>query len=137
MTRNRTGILLIAALVVVGAIAYFVLARIDSEAKAVENGVVEFKKGNYESAAQMLSPYADQGNETAQLNVGIAYAFGQGIARNRERAHGLLQSALGSKAPEMYVWIAESFERGQEVEKDAAEALAWYRIAANEGNAQA
>jgi TPR repeat protein len=44
---------------------------------------------------------------------------------------------MGSKALEMYLWIARSFENGDGVSKDPAEAMAWYRIAADEGSSQA
>jgi TPR repeat protein len=124
-------------LVLVAAGAYFGLQRLQREGRAVDDGVVEFKKGNYESAVRMLTPYADKGNKAAELNVGLAYAFGLGVARNRERAHTLFRDSLGKKSPDTCLWVAKSFEAGDGVGKDAAEALAWYHIAAADGSREA
>jgi TPR repeat protein len=137
MTKSRVTIVVLALLIAAGTAAYWLVARIDSEAKAVDNGVVEFKRGNYESAVRILSPYADRGNQAAQLNLGLAYAFGQGVSKDRDRARQLLKSALGAKSAEMYAWIAKSFEMGDGVAKDPTEATAWYHIAAEAGSSEA
>jgi uncharacterized protein len=137
MSRPQLLTIALAVLVVGGGVAYFTLEHIRTEAQAVDDGVVEFKKGNYEAAVRMLSPYAQRGDQRATLNVGIAYALGLGVSRDRERAHSLLRRAMGPKALEMYVWVAKSFEKGDGVGKDAQEAIAWYQIAANEGSVEA
>jgi TPR repeat protein len=112
------GIVGIVSAVVLAAAGYFGLQSMRREARAVDDGVVEFKKGNYMSAVQMLTPYADRGNMAAELNVGIAYAFGLGVSRDRERAHALFRQSLGSRAPETYLWVARSFETGDGVAKE-------------------
>jgi TPR repeat protein len=135
MSRVRTVTVILGGAIAVAAVAYIALVHIDREARAVEDGVVEFKKGNYATAVHLLTPYADSGNKTAQLNVGISYALGLGVQRDREKAHSLLRhSTTGS---EMYVWIAKSLENGDGVAKDQTEAMAWYRIAADEGSTEA
>jgi TPR repeat protein len=128
------GIVVVLVLAVGG---YFGLQAMKREARAVDDGVVEFKKGNYASAVRMLTPYAERGNKAAELNLGIAYAFGLGTSRDRERAHALFRDSLGSKAQDTYMWVARSLETGDGVGKDAEEARAWYQIAANEGSAEA
>lgn len=137
MTKRRAGILLSVLLLVAGAAAFFVMARLNREAREVDKGVVEFKKGNYEAAVHGLAPYAERGNHTAQLNLGIAHAFGLGVPRDRERACKLIRAAVPDRAETMYVWIARSFATGDQVEKNPAEAVAWYRIAATNGSAEA
>jgi TPR repeat protein len=137
MSRVRVVALVIAVVLALGAVSYVVLKRIDADARAVENGVVEFKKGNYEDGLRILAPYADRGNQAAQLNVGLAYAFGQGTRIDREKARQLLRASLGDKASEMYLWVAKSFESGDQVAKSPEEATAWYRIAAAEGSTEA
>jgi TPR repeat protein len=137
MTKRRIGLLLVALLVVAGASAFFVIAGLNREARDVDNGVVEFKKGNYAVAVHVLAPYAERGNHAAQLNMGIAYAFGLGVARDRARARRLIKAAVPDRDAAMFVWIARSLEAGDKVEKDPSEAVAWYRVAAAEGNAEA
>ena len=109
MSRARTAALAVVGLVVAGIVAYTVVLKLNREASAVDDGVVEFKKGNYGAAVRLLAPYADRGNKTAELNLAICYAFGLGVQTNRERAHALLRGAT----------------------------VAWYRIAAAEGSTEA
>jgi uncharacterized protein len=137
VSRTRAVTIGIVALGVLGVGGYFALQVMKGDARAVDDGVVEFKKGNYESAVRMLTPYADRGNKAAELNVGIAYAFGFGVKRDRERARALLRNSLGARAQDMYLWVAKSFETGDGVAKDAQEAIAWYRIAADDGSSEA
>lgn len=137
MNWRRVAVIGVVGVVVLAAGGYFGLQTIKREQRAVDDGVVEFKKGNYASAVRMLAPYAGRGNKTAELNVGIAYAFGLGVSRDRQRAHALLRDSLGSRAPETYLWVAKSFETGDGVTKDSKEAIAWYRIAADDGSSEA
>jgi TPR repeat protein len=37
----------------------------------------------------------------------------------------------------MYLWVAKSLDTGDGVPKNQAEAMAWYRIAADEGSTEA
>lgn len=124
----------VVALAAGGCLGLLALVRED---RAVDDGVVEFKTGNYESGVRALTPYADRGNTAAELTLGMAYAFGLGVNRDRERAHALLRASLGPEAQKTYLWVARSFDTGDGVAKDAQEAIAWYRIAANDGSGEA
>ena len=128
--------LLVVLVLLVGAGSFF-LIRLNRDARVVDSGVVEFKKGNYEEAVRILGPYADRGNDAAELNMGMAYAFGLGVPKDSQRARKLLKAAEPGMAAAMYLWVAQSFETGDEVKKDPDEALIWYRIAAEEGSAEA
>jgi TPR repeat protein len=135
--RSRKAVLLAIALAIV-AIGAFLVHRWMSEARAVDDGIVAWKNGDDERAIRMLEPYADGGNKLAQRTVGMAYAYGQGVTRDRARAHVLLRKALGSDAHSTYLWIAKSFENGGDgVVADPGEAREWYRIAADEGSVEA
>jgi TPR repeat protein len=136
MTRNNKLIVgVVGVLVALGLSAWW-FARMQQEAANVDTAVVEFKKGNYASAAIQLAPYARHGNKTAQLTLGIMYAFGDGVARDRKKAVDLLSQA-NQGLPDMYLWIAQSFEKGDGVVKDDSEARAWYSLAAEAGSADA
>lgn len=134
--RSKLWILigtLAAALLISG----YYLQRVRFESREVDDGVVAFKKGEYEKAFGMLTPYAARGNRTAQLNVGLAYALGLGTARNRSKARELIQASMPDQSSGMFLWIARSFEKGDGVPRNPAEAEAWYRVAAESGNAEA
>lgn len=131
--------LVVGALCVLGLIAIggFYLMHARTQAHEVENGVVEFKKGNYAEAVRLLMPFAQQGEKTAELNMGIAYAFGYGVEKNQQTAVSFIGDSTGNKSSDMYLWIAKSYENGDGVVKDIKEASAWYHIAADAGNQEA
>jgi TPR repeat protein len=134
---RRTATIGIVGVAILTTAGYFGLQLMKREARAVDDGEVEFKKGNYEIAIRMLTPYADRGNKAAEVSVGIACAFGLGVHRDRDRAHALFRHSLGQRAQETYLWVAKSFETGDGVAKDLNEARAWYQIAADDGSSEA
>lgn len=123
-------------LLAAGSGAWWVM-RAQREAANVDRGVVEFKKGNYVDAARQLTPYAQRGNKTAQLTLGIMYAFGNGVAQDRKRAAELLGGSGNEKTADLYLWIGQSFDKGDGVSADSNEAKAWYGLAAQAGNEEA
>lgn len=129
ITVSVAGVLLAA-----GAIWALHMHRV---ATAVDNGVVAFKKGDYAQAISILAPLAERGNATAQLTMGTMYAFGSGVARDRTKASALLAESLDERTGEFYLWVARSFETGDGVAKDEAEAQEWYKLAAHVGNEEA
>lgn len=137
MSRQRILFFAAVILLIVAGLGYVLFERWEREARAVDDGVVASKNGDYQTAITLLTPYAESGNKLAQRTIGMAYAYGQGVTRDRQRAHTLLQASQGEKAVSTYVWIAKSFESGDGVTADPAEAVAWYEIAANEGSAEA
>jgi TPR repeat protein len=135
----RTGSIIVGVVtflaVAVG--SYSSLQSLKRQAKSLEDGVVAYQKGDYPDAIKLLTPFAENGNKRAQRTLGLAYAYSEDERRDRQRAHTLLRTSLGPKAIDTYIAIAESFESGDDVAEDAEEALAWYRIAADEGSAEA
>lgn len=65
------------------------------------------------------------------------YAFGNGVARDRTKARALLAESLDERTGEFYLWVVRSFETGDGVAKDEAEAQEWYKLAAEAGNEEA
>jgi TPR repeat protein len=124
---------------VVGLLAIAILGYcffIIQEDKALESGVVAFKKGDYSEAVKLLSPLAEKGNATAQLLLGIAYAHGHGVTKNKVRAQELLIASGKETAAENFFQVAQRFARGEQVAKDEQEALVWYQLAAERGHQQ-
>lgn len=134
-TPQKKMMLSIACVLVIGGLGAWWLLRVRQEAANVDAGVVEFKKGNYADAARQLMPYAQRGNKTAELTLGIMYAFGNGVAKDRKRATELLDG--NEKAADLYFWIGQSFDKGDGVAENHNEAKAWYSLAAQAGNEEA
>jgi uncharacterized protein len=48
----------------------------------LEDGEAAYQKGDYTAALQILRPLAEQGNSTAQNNLGVMYADGHGVPQD-------------------------------------------------------
>ena len=48
----------------------------------LEDAIVAYNRGDYETALRLFQQSADQGSATAQFNVGTMYANGQGVPQN-------------------------------------------------------
>ncbi|MBY4678987.1 tetratricopeptide repeat protein [Marinobacterium arenosum] len=125
-------------------------------------GTRAFEAGNYAAALDELQPLAKEGNPDAMNMVGQMYEHGWGLKKDIERAkqlynQGAAQGHLASvnslralKNKEYQVELkqvrpdaeagnasaqnrlGEMYEFGYGVERDAAEALRWYRMAAEQ-----
>jgi TPR repeat protein len=116
---------------------YSELDKLRAESSEVDAGVAAFKDGDYQCAARMLRPFARRGDKRARLNLGLAYAYGLGVPRDRTKAAELLQDAADRKTADLYLWIAHTYETGdpkENISADANEATAWYQIAAAAGS---
>ena len=89
--------------------------------------------GDFAPAWCIWKPLADEGNVTAQFNLGWLYRNGNGVAANDERARQLWEQAARSGHAEAQMALAMLYgQRGSAVE-DQAQAVNWYREAAAQG----
>ena len=106
-------------------------------AQDYHRGYRAYSEGDYETALNEWHPLAEQGNASAQTNLGIMYQHGRGVEQNEaeavrwylpaaEQGNALAQTNLGIM-----------YERGRGVEQNEAEAVRWYLPAAEQGNATA
>jgi uncharacterized protein len=91
-----------------------------------------YMKGDYATALRLMRPLAEQGNVSAQYNLGFMFDNGQGVPQDHatavswyrkaaEQGHAAAQNNLGVKFA----------NGGQGVPQDYAAAASWYRKAAN------
>lgn len=125
--------LVVLVLVALGSFGYY---RVKQN-QELEEGVVAFKQGRYAEALVALQPLAREGNSTAQELVGMAYAFGHGISRDRRIAREMLAAASGQKAGAVFLYVSEEFEQGKNVGRDEQEARYWLQAAADAGDERA
>jgi TPR repeat protein len=129
------------------------------ESHAVNDGVVAFKLERYTDAVRMLTPVAARGNcifseffncslrdpgvEGAQSTLALIYAFGLGVPRDATKAEQLFrrwqdgETVAGHPLSDTFLWVAQSYETGDNVPVDKQQALVWYRIAAEAGSKEA
>jgi len=103
-----------------------------NEQEALDDGIVAVKNGDYGKAVQLLTPLSDAGNPVARDTMGIMYAYGWGVERNRSRAAELMRNAKVADLGDRFYSIGKKLENS-----DHTEAIEWYRLAAEEGHAQA
>jgi TPR repeat protein len=78
-------------------------------------------------------PRANQGDATAQYDVGIMYFNGTGVAQDDATALHWFQLAANQGLPDAQYNVGVMYRDGQGVAQDYAAALHWFQLAANQG----
>jgi TPR repeat protein len=102
-----------------------------------EDAVDAHARGDYAKALRLIRPLANDGDASAQFNLGLMYTTGQGVEQDNaaaalwfrkaaEQGYALAQSNLGT----LYLY-------GRGVTQDDTEAVMWFRKAADQGDAVA
>ena len=77
---------------------------------------------------------ADQGDATAQFNLGIMYSEGRGVLKDDAEAVEWYRLAAEQGYADAQFNLGGMYANGEGVPKDDAEALRWYRLAADQGH---
>ena len=92
---------------------------------------------NHTEAVKWYRLSAEQGNASAQLNLGFAYDYGEGVDQDyKEAVRWYRLSAEQGKAFAQAA-LGFAYRNGHGVTQDYTEAVKWYRPAADQGNASA
>ena len=102
-----------------------------------EDGVAAFDKGDYATALKAWQPLADKGDASAQLNVALLYAKGQGVPQDFKLAADWCRNAAYQGVPQAQLKLGLLYDNGRGVAQDYAQAAEWYRKAADQGVAEA
>ena len=89
------------------------------------------------SAQGQLLQQADQGNAEAQVNLGVMYTNGKGVAQDDRQAVAWYRKAADQGNAEAQYNLGVAYENGIGVPQDYRQAVAWYRKAADQGLAMA
>ncbi|MFA4871976.1 MAG: SEL1-like repeat protein [Patescibacteria group bacterium] len=87
--------------------------------------------------ADKLRKAAEQGDATAQKNLGIMYESGQGVPKDYAKAVEWFQKAAEQGNPHAQLNLGNMYYNGQGVSRDYVKAVEWYRKAAEQGEATA
>jgi TPR repeat protein len=95
-----------------------------------EDGIAAFKRGDYSAAVKLILPLAEEGDATAQYNLGITYTRGLGVGQDyAEAAKWFLRAARQGAALAQFN-LGVLYQSGLGVVQDYTEAAKWYRLAA-------
>jgi TPR repeat protein len=120
-------------------LAFVLTIGVECTVKAadLDQGLDAFDIGDYMTAVREFRPLAEQGDASAQYNLGILYFNGLGILQDYTKAaNWYRKSAQQGDAWAQYN-LATMYVKGQGVPQDYTEAATWYRKAAEQGDADA
>ena len=83
-----------------------------------------------------LKEIAYAGDINAQVQLGVIYLRGDGVARDDAEAVKWLRKAADQDSPLAERYLAEMYFKGRGVPADNAEAAKWLRLAAEQGDAE-
>jgi len=92
---------------------------------------------DYAEAVRWYRLAADQGNVTAQFNVGVMFYNGTGVAQDYTEAMRWYRLAADQGHALAQYYLGLMFQHSLGVKKDNVEAVRWYRLAADQGHADA
>jgi hypothetical protein len=106
-----------------------------------EDAVLELKRHSYINAKQKLEWLSIFGHKRARMHLGEMYAYGWGVARNRDDAIKWFRRAAESDsflplkdtaAPYAY-YVGVNFANGLHVKRDITESMWWFNFAKEGG----
>ncbi|KAJ3334713.1 hypothetical protein HDU93_007381, partial [Gonapodya sp. JEL0774] len=92
---------------------------------------------NLESAFTWCQRAVEQGNDSAQLDLGDCFYFGQGHAEDHKEAAKWYRKLADQGHSDGQFNLGVIYLNGHGVQKDEAEAVKWFRRAADQSNASA
>lgn len=106
-------------------------------ADALSEADAAYNSGDYKQALKLLRPLAAQKKVTAQFNLGLMYANGQGVIQDYQEAEKWYRLAATQGYAPAQLRLGLVYANGQGVIQDYQEAEKWYRLAASQGYAPA
>ncbi|MBM10050.1 MAG: hypothetical protein CMF69_10850 [Magnetovibrio sp.] len=122
---------LLTILVVFGALLHTIG---DSWGANFQKGLIAYNKKDYATAIREWATLAEQGNTLAQLNLGMMYAKGKGVAQNDSSSVKWFTLAAKRGNAIAQVNLGFMYQYGKGIKKNKEEAVRWYRLAAEQGN---
>ena len=109
----------------------------DTPEQQLQQGLEATKRGDYQTAFKLWLPLAEQGDASAQFNLGMMYDNGQGVKQDDVEAVKWYRQAAEQGFADAQLNLGVMYDEGQGVKQDDVEAVKWYRQAAEQGYAKA
>jgi len=100
-------------------------------------GLAAYKRGDYATALREWRPLAEQGDASAQFQLGLLYDNGDGVPRDLASARQWYEKAAaqGEAKAQFYLGLQSAYGEGGPM--DLVQAHMWYSLAAGNGYAHA
>ncbi len=114
------------------------LSAVPSDSNGIyQQGWEAHDRGDYVKAFQLWLPLAEQGQVTAQINIGVMYDYGKGVAQDYESAAKWYRAAALQDHVIAQYNLGIFLSEGKIEVSDEEDAVYWLRKAANQGYADA
>ncbi len=97
----------------------------------LEDGAAAYQRGNYATALRLFRPLGEQGNASAQYNLGVMYALGQGVLQDDVQAAKWFRLAAEQGNPYAQLLLGIMYWDGRGVPQDDVQAHMWFNLAAS------
>ena len=101
------------------------------------DGFNAYKRQDYKTAHRLWYPLAEQGNITAQYNLGYMYEKGKGLPQDYKEAVRLYRLSAEQGDVDAQLKLGVSYGMGRGVPKDYALAHMWWNLSGLKGNKNA
>jgi hypothetical protein len=135
MKRTFTSLVLGVTLLVGGGGAGFAQSRKD--APKVTDAFEAYRSGDFVTAAREWRTQAEQGNEVAQVNLGLMYEKGKGVTQDFQEAVRWYRLSAEQGEAHAQFSMGVMYREGRGVAQDYRAAVNWFRLAASQGHADA
>ncbi len=112
-------------------------AWVPVQAQTFEQSLAAAQRGDYRTAFTGFKKLAEQGNASAQYNLGLMYDQGQGVPKDEQQAVVWFRKAAEQGDAHAQHNLGVMYATGRGVSKDEKQAVVWYRKAAEKGDAGA
>ncbi|MGC7560008.1 tetratricopeptide repeat protein [Pasteurella sp. PK-2025] len=113
-----------------------VFAQLEAD-PVFEQGAEAYKRGDHTTAFKLWLSRAEQGDMSAQFNVGRMYDEGDGVEQNKQLALKWYQKSAEQHHPDAQYHLALMYSEGDGVAQDFKQAYKWYSQSALQGDARA
>jgi tetratricopeptide (TPR) repeat protein len=97
-------------------------------ADRLEDGIAAYQRGDFATALRLFQPLAEQGDASAQSNLGVMYEQGRGVAQNYREAMRWFRLAAMQGDASAQSNLGVMYFKGQGIAQDFREAMKWYRL---------
>jgi uncharacterized protein len=99
-------------------------------AQDLQTGEAAYDAGDFATALREWLPLAEQGNASAQYNLGFMYDLGEGVPQDYAESMNWYRMAAAQGDAIAQNNLGLMYDLGNGVPQDGAEAVKWYRMAA-------
>ena len=106
----------------------------DTPEQQLQQGLEATKRGEYQTAFKLWLPLAEQGEASAQFNLGMMYDNGQGVKQDDVEAVKWYRQAAEQGYAKAQYNLGVKYYQGEGVRQDKGQAKEWFGKACDNGH---